>query len=398
MRRDDLALVALGTAAAVASLALAFSAPRQAPASGGPPLAVILQQSGAVQRRPATTLGWQRVARGMGLGDGDAVFVPPGAEATLRFEDGTELAIDERTLVVVERPRGDARTLRLRQGAVTGRVGTVALELDTPVGAARLAAASEARVEVGAATVEVTVRAGQASVAPLAGGPARTVAAGQRVQAAGAAVTALPRWPIQLEGPDPRGHLAYTGLPGPLELTWTGELPRGARLQLARDRFFAFVDLDTSASGGAFALARPSPGVTWWRLVDERGEPLAEARRFVLVEDLAPVAIAPRPAEVVMAPPGAPVPFAWTALSGVGRYRLEVAATEAFDAVAWSQEVSGPEVRAVPQLPEGSWYWRVRASDGAELGLASRPSRFRVIHRGIPDAPELYAPEIEVQH
>lgn len=398
MRTDDLALILLGSATAVASLALAFTPPAPGSAGAGEaPLAIVTQQSGAVQRRPAETLGWRRLARGMGLHDGDAVFVPPGGETILRFEDGTELALDERSLVVVERPRGAARTLQLRQGALSGRVGTVALQLETPQGAARLDAAAEARVEVGRAGVEVAVKKGAASVAG-ASGPARAVAAGERVEAAGGAVTVLPAWPVTLLGPDPTGHLRYTGQPGSLELSWSGALPRGARLQLARDRLFAFVGTDLPVGGSRHLLARPAPGLTWWRLVDERGEPLCEARRFVLVEDVAPVAVTPRPAEVVMAPPGTAVPFAWTALSGVGRYRLEIAASDRFESLAWSQEVGGPEVRAVPQLPEGTWYWRARASDGPVPGLPSQPSRFRVIHKGIPDAPELLAPEIEVPH
>jgi hypothetical protein len=396
MERSDLALVALGTAAAVASLALAFVPPAPgAPASGAASLATVLQQTGEVQRRPAETLGWRRLARGMDLFDGDAVFVPPGGEASLRFDDGTELAIDERTLVVVERPRAGLRTVQLRQGAVSGRVGSVALSLQTPRGSARLGAASEARVEVGAATVEVAVRRGQASVATPDGG-ARAVAPGQRAQASAIAVSVLPSWPVELGAPDPRRHLAFTGRPGPLELSWSGALPPGARLQLARDRFFAFLALDAPVTGTRFALPQPSPGITWWRLVDARGEAVCEARRFVLVEDVAPVPLTPRPAEVVMAPPGATVAFAWTALTGVGGYRLEVAASEAFDPLAFSQDVSGPEVRATPGLGEGTWYWRVRAHDGVEPGLPSPPARFRVIHRGIPDAPELYAPEIEV--
>lgn len=398
MRRDDLALIALGAATAVASLALALAPAAADPAPGGEaPLALVAQQSGAVQRRPAATLGWRRLARGMGLADGDAVFVPPGGETVLRFEDGTELALDERSLVVVERPRGASRTLQLRQGSLQGRVGTVALRLETPQGAARLEASAEARVEVGQAAVEVAVKKGGATVAAPDGAP-RAVAAGERVQAAGAAVTALPAWPVTLLGPDPTGHLRFTGRPGPLELSWTGAVPRGARLQLARDRLFAFVDADRPVSGDRLELDRPTPGVTWWRLVDERGVPLSEARRFVLVEDLAPVAVVPRPGEVVMAPPGTAVPFAWTALAGVGRYRLEVASSDRFERLAFSLEVGAPEARAVPQLAEGTWYWRARASDGPVPGLPSEPSRFRVIHRGIPDAPELYAPEIEVQH
>jgi hypothetical protein len=36
------------------------------------------------------------------------------------------------------------------------------------------------------------------------------------------------------------------------------------------------------------------------------------------------------------------------------------------------------------------------ARDDGEAGAPSEPSRFRLIHKGIPEAPELLTPQIEV--
>jgi len=61
-----------------------------------------------------------------------------------------------------------------------------------------------------------------------------------------------------------------------------------------------------------------------------------------------------------------------------------------------SEVVQGASARLRPSLNESTWFWRVRAEDETGPGAPSQPLRFRVIHKGIPEAPELLNPEIEV--
>lgn len=397
VRSRDAQLAALGAVTAAVALALAVSPPATAATSGNElPLAVVSGASGEAARRPAATLGWRRLAVRMGVYDGDSVFVPPGAEATLRFDDGTELSLDERSLIVVERPRAGLRTLRLRQGAVSGRVGAVAVAVETPLGVASLNQSTEARVELGGNRVVVSVKKGKVDLTHGKGGKA-TMVGGQRGASGGDAVEVLAPWPVTLVAPEANLRRVFRGAPGALEFEWNGALPAGARVQCAHDRLFAFIDREAPVKGLTETLEHPGPGVTWWRLVDERGTPLSEARRFSFVEDVPPAPVQPRAGEVVLSPPGSEVAFQWTALPGVAKYRLEVSATAAFDQVSASFELSSPEVRVRLNLAEGVWYWRARAADGQEPGLPSTPTRFRLIHKGIPDAPELLNPEIEVQ-
>jgi len=389
----DVQVAALGALVAVIALSLAFWTPAP-PAADDQSLAWVSRAVGDVKRRPAALLGWQRLTRGRQVGDGDSVFVSPGAEAVLLFADGTELTLDERSLVVVERPRQGLRTLRLQQGALYGRAGAAGVSIQTPRGLAQLAGAAEARVAIGEKDVEIAVTRGSARVA-ASGAGAQTVGSGQRV-AVDSRVVVLAPWPITLLSPDAQWYRTFKGAPSPVELTWSGEPPRGARVQIARDRLFAFVGQDSGAAGGRLTLEHPSPGVTWWRLVNAAGEALSEARRFVLVEQVAPVSMTPREGEVVLAPPGTEVLFAWAPLSGVSRYRLELSSSQGFEPLERSVEVNGADARLALDLPEGTWFYRVRAADTEAAGLPSAPTRFRLIHRGIPEAPELFNPEIEV--
>jgi hypothetical protein len=349
LRSRDFQLALVGAVTAVVSLGLAMAPPRAVPVEGDLlPLAEVSASSGEVKRRSGDALGWRPLATHMPVFDGDAVFVPPGGEATLRFDDGTELGVDERSLVVLERPRAGRHALLLRQGAVSGAGGT------------------------------------------------RAVTGGQRVGSGRAGLEALAPWPVELRTPEANLRQLFRGAPSAVTLTWAGAVPVGGRLQVAHDRLFAFVEHDLALGSERYVLEKPKVGVTWWRVVGARGEPVSGARRFTLVEDVAPAPVQPRVGEVVLAPRGSTLVFAWTALPGVAKYRLEVCATEGFEALTVGADATTTQLRLPVTFDEGSWYWRVRAADGDEPGLPSKPTRFRLIHTSIPAAPELLTPQLEV--
>jgi hypothetical protein len=100
---------------------------------------------------------------------------------------------------------------------------------------------------------------------------------------------------------------------------------------------------------------------------------------------------------VVLAPKGSQVAFSWTSLPGVTSFLVELSPSREFEPITVSEAAKGNTARLTLSLEEGTWYWRVRASrEGGEPGAPSEPSRFRLIHKGIPEAPELLTPQIEV--
>jgi hypothetical protein len=381
-------------AAAALSAALFWGTSSDARATT-PRVAAVAQASGEVKLRPAQTLGWLGATRGADVHDGDALFIPPGAEATVRFLDGTELALDERSLVVIEKPRAGVRSVTLRQGSFSGRAGSDGLTLTTPNGSARLEAETEARVELTGQQLEVSVKKGSAEV-KNGQGAARSVSGGQRVAAAQSGTTELSAWAVELTAPEAQARFVFRTEPAPVTLSWSGQVPAGARLQTARDRLFAFLALDLAATGGTATIREPGRGVTWWRIVDADGRPVSEARRFTCSEDVAPVLMFPRNGDVLLVPPGSEIAFAWTPLPGLSKYRLEISPSQGFEPVTVTHAVQGSSVRLPVSLNEATWYWRVRAEDESGSGAPSAPMRFRVIHKGIPEAPELLNPEIEV--
>ena len=245
----DVWLAGASSLVATVALTLAFGLGRSnEDVATTPMVASVRQSSGDVKLRPALTLGWRGATRGVEVHDGDALFVPPGAEATVTFLDGTELSLDERSLVVVERPKAGVRSITLRQGSVSGHAGTVGLTLNTPSGEAHLDADTEARVELEGKQLEISVKKGTAKVSGK-NGSAKTLATGQRVAAADTGTTELAPWPVTLGTPEAQGRLTFRGEPAPVTLTWTGAVPEGAKVEVARDRLFAFVEFELTAAG-----------------------------------------------------------------------------------------------------------------------------------------------------
>lgn len=391
--RDGL-LAAVSLLVALGSVALLAFAPSL---TGAPPqlakvVGKITVASSDLKRRPARTLGWTSLPRGSDVREQDALYVPPGVEARLTFNDGSVLELDERTLVVVEVPRpGRKQSVSLSKGSLATRAGAGGFDVVTPQGTAELAAQGEAKVLAKEGSTEVDVEEG---VAMLSG---KTLKEGERAAASAKGVEALAPWPVLLKSPKSNERRFFKGTPPPMVLAWSGSLLEHATVQLARDRSFAFLIHEEPGAAEQWTFSGDT-GVFWWRVVDDAGQPLSESRRFSLLEDVPPQLATPAQGEVVLSNADSPAFFSWSQVRGVSRYRLEISERKDFATPAFSRDVDAPQVKVALELPEGVWLWRVRPVDD-QRGEAtpSPPKAFRLIHKPVLDAPELLNPVIEVE-
>ncbi len=346
--------------------------------------------SADLRRRPASRLGWEPVGRGDAVHELDALFVPPGVEARVTFKDGTLLELDERSLVVIDLPRAGRRNVSVRQGSIEGSAGAAGLSLDTPRGTAQLSPESKAIIEVTKDSVAMAVTKGDGKLGDTA------LTNGERGGLSEAGAQALGTWPVALEEPVRNQRKFFKEVAPPLTFRWR-PIAAESRVQVARDRGFAFVLEEHSSAEGMFVF-NGGAGVFWWRVVDEAGEPISESRRVTVLEDVPPTLLSPREGDVVLASEQQLGAFSWVPVRGVSRYKLELSSSPNFAMMAWERDVEGAQLRTPMTLPEGRWYWRVRTID-EERGESgpSAPRAFRLIHSALPEAPELLNPEIEVE-
>ena len=398
-RYGDAALSLAGLAGAAISAVLVLSGPPPGPGPGTQAnvIAEVSFASSDIRRRQARSLSWDDISRGAPVHEQDSIFVPPGAGAQITFANGSRLDLDENSLVVLEAPASASPRVGLKKGGLSGATRGGGIEIDSAQGRTSLASNTEARVDLRESGPRVEVFAGQAKV--VASNGQQTVGANQVGSVStGGTFEAVVSLAVKLEVPARNHHLYYRGAPTPLDLTWTGEVPDGALLQVARDRGFGFVVHFVQVNSRDERFTPAGPGIYWWRIADESGNALSEARRFTVIEDVPPVALSPRPRELVWQVEAHPLSFAWSEVAGAGSYRLEVAADAQFQPVLAFATVDQTRATLEHRFEEGTYYWRVRVDD-PEHGEAtfSRPSLFRLIHKALPSAPELMNPEIEVE-
>jgi hypothetical protein len=394
-RDRDWLIASVALACTVAATALLIWNPKLGEGNAveaAPVVGKVSFSSADLRRRPAHRLGWTEVSSGGEVRELDALFVPPGVEARVTFIDGTVLELDERSLVVVDLPRAGRRSVSVRQGSVEGSAGAAGLSLETPLGTAQLAPQSGAHLEVTDQKVAVAVTHGEATVGGTKFGN------GDRAGISSAGTVAEPRWPVQLAAPERNRRVVFSGAPPHVEFKWEAPPALSGRIQLARDRGFAFVLEEHELAEGGFTTKEAQVGVVWWRAVDEADEPISESRRVSVLEDVPPALIAPREGEVVLTDEKALGIFSWAQVRGVTRYRFEISQTQDFANPAFTATVDGAQLRTALSLAEGRWLWRVRPVDESRADSTPSPARvFRLIHKPLPEAPELLNPEIEVE-
>jgi hypothetical protein len=348
---------------------------RRAPKRTPPPVPVakLAAVFGAVSWRGAGTLAWEPAESQQPLAAGDAVFVQPGGAAQLTFATGAVVQAEERTLVVVEPPAPQEDRLRVLEGSVLATAGGSALGLRSRGAEAVLSPGGAASADGGG---RLELLEGKARI-------------GAEERAAAPAVRLLA---------PARGHRLYAAaFPVSIELRWEGDAAREDLVEVSRERTFERNVASGPGAAGTLDVQVDHAGPLYWRLTDARGRPRSETRKLTAILDLPPRAYSPQPGEIVLSPLGIHTPFWWTPVDGAQRYRVEVAHDDTFRRIALSEQANGPGLWASLDLPEGIYHWRVRAErQGAEEPAPPSPAvPFRLIHRPVLDAPDLFDPSIE---
>ncbi|MBI3181262.1 MAG: FecR domain-containing protein [Myxococcales bacterium] len=397
--RDALLATAAVLVAAGSGALLARTGQPGGAEEAGPAIAEVSFTTSQVRRRLARTLVWEEIRTGAAVHDGDSIFVPPRASASISFVDGSSLEVDENSLVVLQRPGGGApNRVGLKKGSVTGATSQSGMAIESERGLASLQGDTQARVDLQVGQARVDVFSGAARVQGAGG--AQTVREKQAAMAGADGRWSEPRaLQVELVAPARNGRVYFRGSPPPLALGWVHrDVAEGATLQVARDRGFGFIVHSAPASSGTHLFTQVSPGIFWWRLVDEDGQPISEARRFTILEDLPPTPLSPAKEEIVWATPEHPVLFAWTKVEGSAGYRVEVSSSDDFEQTVLSELANQPQLLLEEPLPEGHYLWRVRVEDKLRGESSfSKALGFRLIHKALPAAPELLNPEIELE-
>ena len=240
--------------------------------------------------RPGAAVLWNDSVTGMGIGNRHTVRTLQRSAAGIRFDDGTNLNLEEETLVVVRRFGGTAArrssaSFVLLDGDMHGslatpRTGVEPPEIVTGSGTARIAPTS--REPAGFAlsidddgASNFSVRSGALEVS--AGGKSTIVSANQvltvRPDESFDGPRALPDAPV-LDTPVDGASVTYGQIYPKIRFSWKASArARSYRLTIASDRAFDDVVYEQDATSEALTHGNLEQGQYYWRVTPVAGMP-----------------------------------------------------------------------------------------------------------------------------
>ncbi|RKH06027.1 hypothetical protein D7X74_34055 [Corallococcus sp. CA047B] len=343
---------------------------------------------------------WEPFEAGATFRAGDWVRTGPEASARIELRGGGRFELEERTVVMVERPtpaygggtggavvalesgaaRGVLPVDALRDGPLVlrGDAGRqVELTVDAHDGPA------EFRVTRTANSMRLSVSRGRLMLSE--GAHRRTLDAGNWLEVARGLEDAEhdgPPFPASLSpGVDARIEWSQD-----LDIALAWKPLDGARryqVQVARDLGFTQRVVDTQVEDQSFTFIPPEPGMFVWRVaaLDARGQPGESgfARRIYVDRKLQrALLIAPR--DDYQAPDDTAardIVFAWQSVGGEPRYRLVVARDRNLKHPVLVLEGSTQQV-VLPGLAPGEYFWGVYVAEEPPTPLFQKARRLVV--------------------
>jgi len=397
-RTTEVALIGLSllglalTGAAIGRELRSVHARPEAPAIGR--IETVVREA---KRRANASLVWENIEPNDPVWSGDGIFVGDGALASVRLADGSSLTVEPNTLIVVEQAAVQASpgmSVSLHSGSVIGRAGEKGLNVSVGEARAHIGAAGAAQVAATTpGTGQVVVLEGLAELRLDQGTPVE-VATQQASVMSPSGVTNPVNLGVLLQKPAAGAAVYLSGLDTTVGFSWTGATD--VIFELASDRSFGSLVHRQQVRGAQYSVSHLLPGSYFWRVrVPGAQGGLSEERALVLAQESAPVPLQPVRGQVLFLPGQTTAAFLWSVIPGATRYRLEIATDEACTQTVVAREVERPQWTTNAFAGEGTYYWRVRAvsPDGASRPW-SAAIPFRLVLAPLPQAPELYEPEI----
>ncbi|MEK6705332.1 MAG: FecR family protein [Bdellovibrionota bacterium] len=385
-----------------------------------------------VRRRLESDVIWLPLRTLDDVFESDSVFTGEGSEAEIKLKDGSQVFVEQSSLVVIRTQKGETR-LDIQKGAVSGRLGSRRkLVISTGEGKVSELSGADAQVKIavkeGGGT-QLTVLSGEAELKSDTG--AKSVITKNQLAEITVAgeVGEVKSFKIELLSPAPDLVIRHKS-GDPLKFEWKGD-PKIERYQieLARDENFKEIILKEKAKTSSISVSKlPDKGPVYWRIValveavsGRRDESLIY--KFSLLPDSPPKLSFPvddsavtlvrtedlekalrSPASSRGPPPIKPPPgleqtgysaaLQWQDDSGSAHFEVQLAAEKDFKEIIFSTEVDGLSARAPPLL-NGTFYWRVRAKEATRPDAPwSKPYKFivKLSDKGLDGPPVLASP------
>ncbi len=366
------------------SLLLYLDITGKASAGGAEQVGVVTFKRQVAQRKYASQVVWENLASNIPVYNYDTIRTSDLSEAVIRLTDGTEIALNENSMILLAMTRDDM-TVEFERGSMAAtRAGTEAgRKLSITAGGTTVAMAKgDLNLSQGKAK-ELSLSLASGAAVVKAGDNEKTLGLDQRV-VVGEDMKVFEQG-VRLLAPGPREYLITAAGAATVAFSWERLKPGGgAVLEVSRDPSFALIAEGRKAAANTVALRLP-PGVYYWRVKAVQRKTgrieYSESRRLAVLRNETPRLISPTGGTTFPFSARPPVVnFTWSHIAGESAHTLIIARDGEMKDRVKALQVSGNAI-AVDDLPAGVYYWRVDrsvAAGGKESVLVSAVGRFAV--------------------
>lgn len=396
-------ILAAGIASVIiATFALLFytDITRKADAGEAELIGTITFKRKVAHRKYASQVVWEELEQNEKIYNYDSIRTADLSEAIIHLEDGTEIALNENSMILLALSKEEI-DLEFSRGSISAKRDELkddAKNLSiTALGTTVLVGKSDVNLNrAEGRDLNLTVNRGDATI--KAGEAEKLVKANQRVVVSedkkDLRVLTIN---LRLKNPPPSGYVLTTKSATAIDFSW--EPVKGSwnvYLEISRNSLFN----DIVASKRVFRNATKQVlqrGIYYWRLKAVSGSRKTEysdVRRLSVIGDKPVELIAPLDGGIYTYRSVIPIiTFKWSKSGIASAYTLIIAKDQAMNTIVQRVQTPGTSI-AIDTLKKGTYFWRVETSIGLRgiANLQSRVYRLNIEEKGETEPPELLYP------
>lgn len=345
-------------------------------------IAQLTRAESGVKRKSANGLAWGLADDQDKLYAGDQIFTEKKSTATVRFNDGSEIAVAENSLIKIER-KGDKTTIDMSKGFISGKLGKKS-GLTLKMGNTKVALNQGAEIQINVdpnnrSNTKLTLLKGNATID--AGNNTLKIKTNQilSVGEQGAQVSNINIKPL-LPAFDQRIDAADSEM---ILFKWESSKPLEYRLLIARDSSFRDILVNQKTSNTDATIKLSEPGKYVWKVTgkDQKTGQIEETitAHFTVSKTTPPELLSPasdrRFLQVEEKSEKQAISFLWRSNETDVAFEIQIAKDRDFTSPIIQQVLDQAQFSST-DMEAGTYYWRVRTL-GKNNGRRSSYSEVR---------------------
>ncbi|RHX84846.1 FecR family protein [Leptospira stimsonii] len=360
-----------------------------------PEIGTIIFKNKKAQRKFDSEVVWEEIETSMKVRNRDTVRTDDGAEAVLVLNDGTEIKLDQKSMIFLD--------FSEKNLSINFAYGSVSANKDS--GTALMIKSGSETVEVNKGDLKLSKSDDQALNLEVSKGNAKVISGNQESNVTNNQAlevkngkTAIRALSIALNSPPERKFFQSDSNRLPVAFSWNkAESVKDYTLEISNHPSFSKNVTRTKASGVS-AIKSLEKGTFFWRITAinpaTRKSEYSETRSLTILGGLKPSLFTPSKSEEFRFTNSLPsVVIQWTPVDFTKSYLLEIAKDKGFSDVILNQEVNGSLYRW-DKTKEGAFFARVtpRPSVNELKANVSETVGFSIKKLEKPEPPSLKRP------